>query len=509
MMSTTRARKQGFTSRVLARSAVALSITGGVATSVAMAACSDDSSARESFDDDAQVDGGAMVPEGAAPDAAPPADARPPFDPAAEPVKCAATPCVTDLVAGGSHFCARISDGTVRCWGDDTFGSLGAPAPAPDGGQGDGGATDAGDAGDGSTASGVRTVRGLGGVTQLSAGGATTCARLEEGGVVCWGGNQSGELGLSAKTPVFDEDPHRDPKPVALPGAAVRVDVGYGSACALLTTGKLACWGKDDREQLSRADGGIADYPYVRAPGIADVDAVAATLQRAAPASFTTLALTKAGEVWSWGAVSGGEGLVAGRVSSLVSEPVARRITELGNVTSLAVSPWSKLPDDPPPSEPGVPPPPYDPPKPRAHACAIAAGAVFCWGRSEAGALGTGIPDREPVPAYAPIKATAWPQQLAAGEEITCARMTDGTVQCAGTDVRGRLGTGKLGQLSAFFTPAEAFKGHAVHVATSNAAVCALVQGGTVECWGSNEHGELGMTTRDVAAHPSPSKIQL
>ena len=507
-MSTTRASKYGFTSRVVARSAIALSICGGAASSIAMAACSDDGAARESFDDDAQVESGAMVPEGAAPDAAPAIDARPPFDPAEEPVKCTATPCVTELVAGGSHFCARISDGTVRCWGDDTFGSLGALPPAPDGGKNDGGSSDAGDAGDGAAPSAVRMVSGLSGVTQLSAGGATTCARLEEGGVACWGGNQSGELGLSAKNAVFDEDPHPIPKPVALPGAAARVDVGYGNACALLTSGKLACWGKDDQQQLARSAAGPVDYPYVRVPGLAEVDALAATLQRPAPASYTTLGLTKTGEVWSWGALGPREGLVSGRVASVLSDPVARRISELGKVTSLAVSPWTILPDNPPPTEPGVPPPPYDPPKPRAHACAIASGEIFCWGRSEAGALGTGIPDREPVPAHAPVKAKAWPQQLSAGVEITCARMTDGTVQCAGTDLRGRLGTGKVGILSAFFTPAEAFKSHAVQVVTSDGAVCALVQGGTVECWGSNEHGELGRTTRDVAAHPSPSKIE-
>jgi alpha-tubulin suppressor-like RCC1 family protein len=71
-------------------------------------------------------------------------------------------------------------------------------------------------------------------------------------------------------------------------------------------------------------------------------------------------------------------------------------------------------------------------------------------------------------------------------------RLTDGTVQCCRGDGRGRLGTSTVGLFSAFFTPATGFMGHAVHVAAGDGAVCALVQGGTVECWGSNAHGELG-----------------
>ena len=37
-----------------------------------------------------------------------------------------ASPCATQIVAGSDHFCARMSDGTVRCWGDDAYGALGA-----------------------------------------------------------------------------------------------------------------------------------------------------------------------------------------------------------------------------------------------------------------------------------------------------------------------------------------------------------------------------------------------
>ncbi|MBL0196101.1 MAG: hypothetical protein IPQ09_18120 [Myxococcales bacterium] len=76
----------------------------------------------------------------------PDVDPRPPFDPADEAVVCASTPCVVELAAGAAHFCARMSDGTVRCWGNDPNGELGGAAPPivePDAGAPDAGEADA------------------------------------------------------------------------------------------------------------------------------------------------------------------------------------------------------------------------------------------------------------------------------------------------------------------------------------------------------------------------------
>jgi alpha-tubulin suppressor-like RCC1 family protein len=164
---------------------------------------------------------------------------------------------------------------------------------------------------------------------------------------------------------------------------------------------------------------------------------------------------------------------------------------------------------EPPPIEPGpFPGPDPTPPPPRAHACALAGdGGVYSWGRSTAGALCTGLPDHEQTPRLAPVIAKDWPQQLAVADEITCARLSDGTVQCCGDDRKGKLGTGTASLYSPSFVPAKAFTGHAVHVATGNAAVCVLVQGGTVECWGANAHAELGGGTPDDDAHPAPVKV--
>lgn len=477
-----------------------LAFVAAAASSVAafVAACATETE-RPTFDPgDAGDEATANLPDAAEPtDVFVPPEPRDPFDTTDEPVACGdagAGSCAVQLVAGRSHFCARMSDGTVRCWGNDELGQLGAVASgAPDAGA-DAGKTDAGAA-----PFRVRKVARISDITQLAAGGASTCARRQDGTVFCWGSNLYGELGGGTN----DGDPHPDPVIIDVGGPSVRVDVGQSAACALRTNGKVVCWGRDDQLQLARTelDGGDR-LSIAREPGPAAVDALGFVGTRLG--DYTTFGVTSTGELWSWGALAGNEGVLGGRLSSLSPSLAPRRLPDLEKVTSAAASVAVEPPAPEPP--PGQPPPnalPF-----RAHACAIANGELFCWGRSYGGALCTGLPDPEVKPAKALVKSRAWPQQVAVGDEITCVRMTNGTVQCCGTGRRGRLGTGGELVLSALLVEATALKGRAVSVATSDSAVCALMKDGSVQCWGDNERGELGQEQKDDASHSSPVAVR-
>jgi alpha-tubulin suppressor-like RCC1 family protein len=74
----------------------------------------------------------------------------------ATPVRVAGLSNVVRVSAGASHACARLSDGSVACWGGGA-----APAPAP--------------------------VAGVAGATFIAAGRDRTCALLADGMVNCWG----------------------------------------------------------------------------------------------------------------------------------------------------------------------------------------------------------------------------------------------------------------------------------------------------------------------------------
>jgi len=443
---------------VLAASAVSASIG-------TLDACGEDD-ARTSFaegpdfvdagDDSAQPSRPSPSPSSTE-DAAPGRPTKPDYDASDEAVVCTVTPCATQIAAGDNHFCALLSDGTVRCWGDNDLGALGAGALAE-------------------RYNAPALVVGVTDATQISAAGATTCVRTATGGVKCWGQNAQGQLGLQVSPAVSDSKEHPMPTDVPLAGAVARVDVGARAVCAVGATGaELYCWGGNDQGQLARPDAGTLGVDLrVGGPGPADPREF--ELARTAGGTGSVFGATKDGHLVGWGAVSG-------RASSITPTAIMAAIPSLEYVTSIAAGP--------------------------SHACAIAAGAVYCWGTNNKGLLGTGISDTERFPAPAAIVPgpDAFPQQLAVSGAISCVRMTDGTIHCAGVDDRGQLGRGTPGTYSLSFVRATAFGEHAVGVATSTSAACALVQGGKVVCWGGNANAELGTGAPDPDPHPAPVTV--
>lgn len=86
------------------------------------------------------------------------------------------------LVAGNRHACARLSNGTAACWGDNARGQVG----------------------DGTTAE-RREARylPLTGVQEIATGQHHTCARAT-GGVFCWGGNRNGQAGAGSPNEIHE-----------------------------------------------------------------------------------------------------------------------------------------------------------------------------------------------------------------------------------------------------------------------------------------------------------------
>jgi len=115
-------------------------------------------------------------------------------------------------------------------------------------------------------------------------------------------------------------------------------------------------------------------------------------------------------------------------------------------------------------------------------------GSVTCV-LSAAGAVGctnSGTPDRSDLTVLIPRGATA----VAAGFESRCALMDDGTVQCWGGNSYGQLGNGTA---TGSLTPvAVAGITNAVQLAVGLNHACARLADGTVRCWGYNGYGALG-----------------
>lgn len=123
----------------------------------------------------------------------------------------------------------------------------------------DGGTSDASSGGkeDGSTPGSDGSVETDAGVELLTdaiaiaAGADHTCAVRANQDVICWGGNGSGQLGVPAAQTPRSSVPVR----VTLPdgGKAKAIAAGARHTCALMTTGKIACWGDNLTAQLGRS----------------------------------------------------------------------------------------------------------------------------------------------------------------------------------------------------------------------------------------------------------------
>lgn len=230
-----------------------------------------------------------------------------------EPTDVAALAKVTAITAGGlvgtedlAHTCA-IADGVVKCWGYDKHGQLGLGTPSA--------GTDV-----------PVAVTGLAGatVTDVSAGGAHTCARTNAGAVKCWGSNRAGQLGDAS---LRDRATPGDVS--ALGSGVATVAAGGEHTCALTTLRTVKCWGKNNHGQLGN-DSSVDSAVPVDVVGLAGVRAIRA-------GGAHTCALVDDGGLRCWGSNELGVVGNNGRSDALVPVPVeAYSVGRLGDVVSFA-----------------------------------------------------------------------------------------------------------------------------------------------------------------------------
>jgi len=140
------------------------------------------------------------------------------------------------VVAGERHTCALRSDTTVLCWGRNDKGQLG-----------DGTTTDS------LTPVAVVDVGGAGtlsGVTHLSAGAKHTCAVRSDGTVVCWGLNDKGQLGDATTTDHASPVVVVDVSGTGTLGMIRHVGLGSQHSCAVSNVDQVLCWGSNNSGQL-------------------------------------------------------------------------------------------------------------------------------------------------------------------------------------------------------------------------------------------------------------------
>jgi len=228
------------------------------------------------------VDGGGPPVDGAP--AATPTDADSPSDagvPTCPDEAGCTLPRVVQIAAGGSHTCARLADGSLRCWGANSRGELG----------------------NGTTTDRLRPtpVVGVSAATDVAVGGGHSCAITRDGAAYCWGANGAGSVGDGT----FDD--RATPQRVRELPPVVKLACG-GHSCARAASGAVFCWGINQNGQLGDGTRGArAVATPVLAPAGADGDAGARALTGITSLSVGgthMCALDGAGHALCWGSSS-------------------------------------------------------------------------------------------------------------------------------------------------------------------------------------------------------------
>ena len=395
------------------------------------------------------------------------------------------TATIVQIEAGGdddnfeNFACARFSDGSLKCWGENVYGQLGL-------GDNDnriemGSMLPFVDLGVGKTA------------TQIALRGSSSCAILNNGELKCWGYNGSGQLGLLHVTNQYS--PPSTPVDLGQGKTAQQVaQGGAGYACAVLDDNSLKCWGQGWYGQLGngKTQGGNPDGASSQYTPTAVNLGNSRSARQVALGYEHTCALLDDFSVKCWGRNQHGQ---AGRGASDPRYSRAGAAVQLGTssdgltLTAQSIATGNN------------------------HSCAITdGGGVKCWGLNDKGQLGIGNTDNKgrgntdmsaDLP-FVNLGAGRTATMLAAGMQHTCALLDDGSVKCWGRNNEGQLGLENTTDLHAPSATAIDLgsDGQNTYTATAISAAehftCALLNNGRAKCWGTNGQGQLGQGHTDA-----------
>lgn len=356
---------------------------------------------------------------------------------------------VTRIATGGNHTCAVLSDGMVRCWGENGSGQLG----------------------DGSTTFSSKPVlvRGLRNVASVTAGANNTCALISDGSLNCWGDNSGGQLGTMPSSTPYSSLPVALSPTTSAPASAVAV--GTAHICYVVKSdGTVRCLGQSSYGRLG--NGTTTTGPVttpVTVTGLSNVASISAGY------SHTCVSLTDL-SVRCWGQDNLGQ-MGDGGSTTPASTPVI--IKDHGYPMSIMISVVSGPSGD--------------------HVCSLRNdGEAVCWGRGSSGQLGDGV-IRDASPNPVPVLTSDLSDNIrgmvsmAAGANHTCAVMVDSTGLCWGKNSDGQLGNSS--NVDAPLAVAIAQLTNLNQIAAGAAHTCAVLTDGTARCWGANNLGQLGDAT--------------
>jgi hypothetical protein len=278
----------------------------------------------------------------------------------------------------------------------------------------------------------------------ISVGAEAACALLDDGTASCWG-----VLGgkLEAAKVIVTE--------AGTPLAGITQLAGGTLAFCALTPAGTHCWGSNESSELGRT----ADMMFPPTTAVL----VHPGPSKLLAASVAILVHDGQSQLCGWGANDAG--IVPGP-RGVVARPTC---TNVADVQALSGG--------------------------DGHVCARRGGDRFsCWGSNSGGQLGTG--DDSLLDVELPGQMTTLPGpilQIAAGGYHTCALLEGGAVHCFGNNDHAQVGQ-KSGAAVFSPVPVGGFAGKVVAIGAGAEAnhTCAILEDGSLACWGLDDRGQLG-----------------
>ena len=390
---------------------------------------------------------------------------------------------ITAVAAGSLHSCAIVNGG-VQCWGTNSVGVLGtnvavfSTLPVPS----------------------LPLAPGIGS-SVVSVGRDSACAKSTPSSLMCWGSNTNGKLGDGGLVPESNVPVDVALAPSGLIGLGLSVWDRH--SCAVVNGG-VQCWGANDSGQLGNNSIVDSPTPVEAIPASSNIFLVGT-------GNTHTCAVTFTGIVFCWGANNAGQfgngnnvpsrfpvlainfGAPVGYLSARGGHTcvvIGGGVKCWGNNSNLQLGvtvvngfSHSTVPVD------AIPPGSIaqSVAAGNAHTCAAINGGVKCWGSNSAGQLGDNSAGSTAVPVTA-IAASSGVTWLSSGFEHNCVTINGGA-QCWGRNTFGQLGNGSTVSSP---TPVNAISANS-DVFTIGAGTdhsCAATRTGIV-CWGSNANGQL------------------
>lgn len=316
----------------------------------------------------------------------------------------------TDISLGDNFACALTVRGQAVCWGDNSYKQMGGTIPSSY-----------------STLPIDFNPIAEDRLISISAGATHACGvSSDDGSIICWGSNSSGECGLGAKSSSELPD-YADRSAIYTSGYGmfVAVSAGENITCAVDSAGYSYCWGKGTSGTIGDSNNKDRLTPtFINTSLSFNLDTH--RTKQIAVGRDHVCNISWAGDSYCWGKNTYGQ--LGSTEYNQINYPYPVTMNDVGEATTLKFETLSEGASN-------------------FHVCGLTSnGKMYCWGDNTTGQLGdgnSGTTENAPVAVsweFSTELGTKRYKDILTGPNHTCAAASDGELLCWGTLEDGEFG---------------------------------------------------------------------